>query len=437
MPRLRPWQSRPVLWETERIASGRALLYARSAVPGLYLVVGEAGAGKSAFLDYLVRGLAFYQQMHRHCPAPCRAQGPPDADWVAAEPYRRRWVVLAEGGDPADWAEISRRHPVFLSLPPDRSEVEDPPNLRLHVHLPPLSRRETRAFLYRAARAIRRRVRALPPRQRPAWTRAYLGPDEALREWAEASARRLSQPPLAGLSLPLFLWNWAEAYPPGRPPPTRLGKVVAGMVDALVEHAGGGIDPEAARALAALLGRGWASEERLREAGLLAAARELERAGLARRFCPDCWGFSHPLFAAYFRGADRPPEEPSDFDAWLLYLEALPEARRRRVLLELEGRLALRLAGRLGLVLDELFERVCRDLGARPDDRVALAADPWTPYEVLERLAQDRLLRWVVAANPGAPRELLLWIAEQAAGEPEPVREGILEVLGKNPGFAG
>ena len=99
---------------------------------------------------------------------------------------------------------------------------------------------------------------------------------------------------------------------------------------------------------------------------------------------------------------------------------------------------ALRVLGRLGGMLDELLERLCPEAERTDFDRVAAALDPAMPYEVLERVAQDPLLRWAVAANPGAPPELLRWIYEQAQDPNTPplVREGLLAALKLNPNWS-
>ncbi len=435
---LRFWLPRPVVWDGARVLSGAAFLRARAAEPGLYLVVGEAGSGRSALLRFFARGFAARQLKHRHCPAP----------WWAAEPgawpegLRTRWVVLAEGGEPEAWAEVARRHPVFLAASPEAAELGREAGVRGFLHLVPLARAEAERFLRALARGVRQRVLALPPRRRPRWAEAFVRPDEALFAWAHKAAARLAGPGFWPLAQPLFLWYWAEAAPPGHPGFDRPSALVRGVLEALAEHTGGAVDAQTARALARLRPRPAVPEARLREEGIFDGVKALARAGLVRRFCPDCWGFVHPVFAAYFLAqAEAPGLQDSEL-AWAFYLEALPQAQAAEALQRLCQRdplKALRVLGRLGPMLDGLLERLCPEVERQPFDRVAAALDPGMPYEVLERFAQDPLLRWAVAANPGAPPELLRWIHEQAQDPRTPplVREGLLAVLRANPNWPG
>jgi len=423
------WLSRPVIWENERLSSGEALLRLRNLPPGLYLVLGEAGVGKSAFLDYLARGLGYYHHKHRHCPAPWRTEGPPDDAWQKTAPWRRRWVVLGESSDPAAWQEAAREHPVLIALASDQGELQDPPGLRFKIHLPALKPPEAEAFLYHLARQIERRYRKLPPRQRPTWARAYLQAPDAFKPWAQEAAERLRSPVFSGLSVPLFLKLWAETFPPGQSAPQGLRPLTQAMLQALAEHAGLTLPLEAAKAFARLRPRPWIAEQVLKEAGLIEDVLRLTKIGVARRYCPDCYGFSHPLFAGYFLAEAEPPTSEDDLFAWIFYLEPLPREKQTQALLKLPCRKALWLARRLDLVLGDLYKRLCRETLSADEGRLALALDPETPYEVLEELAQDPLLRWAVAANPGAPRELLEWIREQTAHENAFTRRGLARLV--------
>jgi len=430
------WLSRPVVWDGARISSGTAFLRARGAAPGLYLVVGEAGSGRSALLRFFARGFAVRQLKHRHCPAPWWAKEP--GDWPGA--LRPRWVVLAEGGEPEAWAEKARHHPVFLAVAPETAELMHERRVQSFLHLVPLARREARRFLLALAAGVRRRTRALPPRQRPRWAESFLGNVDENRAWAEEVAARITGPGFQGLAQPLFLWHWARVAPPGTPGFERPSAFLAAVLEALQTHTGQPLDLDAARALARLRPRPAVPEAVLKATGLLEGVKALARAGVARRFCPDCWGFVHPAFAAYFLAqVERPTSKDPDL-AWAFYLERLPREEAGHALFELAQNdllKTLRVLGRLGRMLDELLERLCPE-GRRTDfDRVAAALDPGMPYEVLERFAQDPLLRWAVAANPGAPPELLRWIYEQALNPETPprVREGLLAALRANPSF--
>ena len=426
------WLSRPVIWQGERLASGQALLRLRNLPPGLYLVLGEAGVGKSAFLDYLARGLGYYHHKHRHCPAPWRTEGPPDDVWREAEPWRRRWVVLTEGSDAAAWQEVAREHPVLLAVSSDQGELQDPPGLRSKIHLPALKLSEAERFLYQLARQIHRHYQALPPRRRPTWARAYLQDPDSFKPWATEVAKRLQSPAFARLSVPLFLKLWAQTFPPGQSAPPGLRPLTQAMLQALAEHAGLHPPLEAAKAFARLRPRPWIAERVLKDAGLLEDVLRLLKIGVARRYCPDCYGFSHPLFAGYFLAEAESPTPEDDVFAWLFYLEPLPREEQAKALLRLPCRKALLLARRLELVLGDLYKRLCRETLSTGEGRLALALGPETPYEVLEELAQDPLLRWAVAANPGAPRELLEWIFDQAIEAENPfVKDGLTRFIRK------
>lgn len=429
MTSARFWLSRPVIWKDERLSSGEALLRLRNLPPGLYLVLGEAGVGKSAFLDYLARGLGYYHHKHRHCPAPWRTEGPPNDAWRKAEPWRRRWVVLTENSDPTVWQEVAREHPVLLAVPSDQGELQDPPGLRSKIHLPALKPPEAERFLYYLARQIERRYRKLPPRQRPTWARAYLQAPDAFKPWASEIAERLRSPVFSGLSMPLFLKLWAQTFPPGQSAPRGLRPLTQAILQALAAHAGVSLPLEAAKAFAQLRPRPWVAERVLKEVGLLEDVLRLTEIGVARRYCPDCYGFSHPLFTGYFLAEAEPPALEDDLFTWLFYLEPLPREEQAKELLRLPCRKALALARRLELVLGDLHKRLCRETLSTNEGRLALALDPETPYEVLEELAQDPLLRWAVAANPEAPRELLEWILEQAKNEDSLIKEGLRKLI--------
>jgi len=391
------WLGRPVIWGEERISSGRALLRLRRLEPGLYLLAGEAGVGKSALLDFFARGLGFYHLKHRACPAPWRVEGAPDAAWEGVWRWRTRWVVLAEGVDPELWRAWAREFPVVVAVASDELEVAEPPELRGKLHLPAFRREEARSFLYRLAGRLRRRYRGLPPRRRPSWVGAYWGLGlEELRAWADEAARVLDAEPFSGLAVPLLLRLWAEAFPPGWPAPRGLGELAGAVVAALAEHAGVELDEEAALALARLRPRPWVRERDLRREGIWEGVLELVRIGIARRYCPDCFGFAHPLFFGYFLARAETPRVEDGTYPWLFF-----------------------------------YRRLCREELERGEGRLALALDPDTPYEVLEELAKDPLLRWAVAANPGAPRELLAWIEEQAREADPFTREGLRRLAGR------
>ena len=411
------------------MSSGKALLRLKTLEPGLYLVAGEAGAGKSALLDFFARGLAYYQQKHRHCPAPWRAKGGPGELLKELLPRRKHWVILAEGAEPELWAELARDHPVFLGVASDELEVAEPLGVAGKIVLPALKPHEARVYLFQLGKRLKRIYQKQDPRRRPSWARAYLAPDAEIEAWAEQAARAFGEEPLKGLSVPLVLGLWAEAFPPGEEPPKSLLALAAEVVSSLAEHAGKEVPEEAAKRLALLRPRPWVSERVLARLGLLEDVLTLVEIGIARRYCPDCFGFAHPLFAGYYlaKAGERPRLE-DDLYAWLFYLESLPEAERLQALMELPCQKALPLARKLGVVLGKLYQRLCRDVLSQKEGKLALALDPSTPYEVLEELAKDPLLRWAVAANPGAPPELLEWIRERTAKDDYFVRQG-LELL--------
>ena len=437
MIKLRFWLSRPVVWDGARLASGAAFLKAQAAEPGLYLVVGEVGSGRSALLRFFARGFAVRQLKHRHCPAPRWATRP--ESWP--ENLRTRWVILSESGEPEAWADTARRHPIFLAVTPETAELTREAGVTGFLHLVPLARREARGFLLRLAGGVRRRVRALPPRQQPRWAQLFLRDDDEIQAWAEETAHRITGPGFQGLAQPIFLWHWAQVSPPGTPGFDRPSRFLEAVLEALISHAGGEANLEAARALARLRPAPAVSEAELKAKGLLEGVKALAKAGLVRRFCPDCWGFVHPAFAAYFLAQTEPPSPGDPELAWAFYLERLPRPRAEEALLALFSQnpvKALRVLGRLEFMLDKLLDRLCPQAERLAFDRIAAALDPGMPYEILERFAQDPLLRWAVAANPGAPLELLRWIYESTRDPRTPplVREGLSEVLKANPNWA-
>ncbi len=436
MKHYRFWLSRPVVWDGARLTSGAAFLRARATEPGLYLVVGEVGSGRSALLRFFARGFAVRQLKHRHCPAPRWATRP--ETWP--ESLRTRWVVLSESGEPEAWAEIARRHPVFLAVTPETAELARETGVAGLLHLVPFARREARKFLWGLAGGVRRRVRALPPRQQPRWAQHFLRDDDEIRAWAEETALQITGPGFHGLAQPLFLWHWARVAPPGTPGFDRPSRFLEAVLEALIAHVGGETNLEAARALARLRPAPAVTEAQLKAEGLLEDAKALAQVGLVRRFCPDCWGFVHPAFAAYFLAQAEPPSPEDSELAWAFYLERLPRRRAEEALLTLFSQnpiKALRVLGRLESILDGLLDRLCPQAERLAFDRITAALDPGMPYEILEHFAQDPLLRWAVAANPGTPPELLRWIYEsvQDPRTPPLVREGLSEVLKANPNW--